>query len=356
MLRRLAMAGVAVGALIAAGVLLANVGLIAAGALLANVGPTATLSTGRSSSSMAALLLANRAGSTTPGTSSRFGWGFGGRRGHVGFGRVLAVRGVSGNTITATGRGGQTVTVQVSATTAYTEAGTSASLADIHPGSFIAVRGSVAGTSATTINATSVTILLSREAGVVTNVAGDTITLTGFDGASHTISVTGQTRYQKAGASAGLSDLTTGTAIVAAGTLDSNGTLTAVRIMIRVPRVGGEVTAVNGSSYTVTARFGTTYAVNATSSTTYVNLDGTATSASAVKVGTYIAAQGTLSADGKTLTAQRILVAPAGTGRGFGFGFRRHRFDRGGPGFGQGNAGAGSAGTTAPTTAATQNV
>jgi hypothetical protein len=261
---------------------------------------------------------------------------------------------VSGNTITATGRGGQTVTVQVSATTAYTEAGTSASLADIHPGSFIAVRGSVAGTSATTINATSVTILLSREAGVVTNVAGDTITLTGFDGASHTVSVTGQTRYQKAGASAALSDVTTGTAIVAAGTLDSNGTLTAVRIMIRVPRVGGEVTAVNGSSYTVTARFGTTYTVNTTSSTTYVNPDGTAASASAVKVGTYIAAQGTLSADGKTLTAQRILVAPAGTGRGFGF--RRHGFDRGGPGFGQGNAGAGSAGTTAPTTTATQNV
>jgi hypothetical protein len=336
------MAGVAVGALIAAGV------------LLANAGPTATLSTGRSSSSMVALLLANGAGSTTPGMSSRFGWGFGGRRGHVGFGRVLAVRGVSGNTITATGRDGQTVTVQVSMTTAYTEAGTSASLADIHPGSFIAVRGSVAGTSATTINATSVTILLSREAGVVTNVAGDTITLTGFDGASHTVSVTSQTRYQKAGASAALSDVTTGTAIVAAGTLDSNGTLTAVRVMIRVPHVGGEVTAVNGSSYTVTARFGTTYTVNATSSTTYVNPDGTATSASAVKVGTYIAAQGTLSADGKTLTAQRILVRPAGTDRGFGF---RHRgFDRGGPGFWQGNAGAGSAGTTAPTTMATQNV
>src|SRR4051794_11023480 len=135
MFRRLAMAGVAVGA------------LIAAGALLANVGPTATLATARSTSSTVARLLANGPGPTTPGTSGRFGWGRGGRRGHVGFGRVLAVTGVSENenTITATGRRGQTVTVQVSATTTYTEAGASASLAAIHPGSIIAVRGSLTG-------------------------------------------------------------------------------------------------------------------------------------------------------------------------------------------------------------------
>jgi hypothetical protein len=334
--------------------------LIAAGALLANVGPTATLATASSRSSMAAHLLANGPGSTTPGTSGRLGWGFGGRRGHAGFGRVLAVTGVSENenTITATGRRGQAVTVQVSATTTYTEAGASASLADIHPGSIIAVRGSIAGTSATTINATRVAILLPRVAGVVTNVSDTTITLTGFNGASHTVSVTGQTRYQKAGASAVPSDVTTGTAIVAEGTLDSSGTLTAVRVTIRVPTVAGEVTVVNGSSngssYTLTARFGTTRTVNATSSTTYVNPDGTATSASAVQVGTYIAAQGTLSADRKTLTAQRILVVPAGAGRGFGF--HRHGFDRGGPGFWKGHAGAGSAGPTAPGTTPTQNV
>src|SRR5919108_581353 len=102
MMRRLAIVGVAVGA------------LIAAGALLANVGPTATLATGRSSTGMAAHLLANGPGPTTPGTPGRFGRGRGGRRGYVGFGRVLAVTGVSENTITATGRGGRTVTVQVS--------------------------------------------------------------------------------------------------------------------------------------------------------------------------------------------------------------------------------------------------
>jgi hypothetical protein len=339
MMRRLAIAGVAVGA------------LIAAGALLASVGPTATLATGMNTSNTAAHLLANGPGSTTPGTPGRFGWGRGGRRGDVRFGRVLAVTGVSGNAITATGRGGRTVTVQVSTTTTYTEAGASASLAAIHPGSVIAVRGSRANTSATTVNATAITILLQREAGVVTSVSGTTITLTGFDGAAHTVVVTGQTRYQKAGASAALSDVTVGTAIVAAGTLDSSGTLTAVRVAIRVPTVAGEVTVVNGSSngssYTVMGRFGTTYTVNTTSSTTYVNRNGAATSASAVTVGTYIAAQGTLS--GTTLTAQRIVVVPAGTGRGFDFG-------RSGPVFGPGHAGDGSSGPTASPAPGTQNV
>src|SRR5205807_5695871 len=104
----------------------------------------------------------------------RHGFGFAQRGGG------LTVTGVSGNTITATGRGGQTITVQVSATTAYTEAGASAALSDIHAGSIIAVQGSYANTSGTTINATGVTILLPMEAGVVTTVNGDTLTLTGF--------------------------------------------------------------------------------------------------------------------------------------------------------------------------------
>ena len=95
MFRRLVLAGMAVGA------------LITAGALFANVGPTATLATGSGSGSGSAHLLANVAGSTRPGTSGRLRWGPGGRRGHVGFGRVLAVTGVSGDTITATGRRGK---------------------------------------------------------------------------------------------------------------------------------------------------------------------------------------------------------------------------------------------------------
>jgi len=196
-------------------------------------------------------------------------------------------------------------------------------------------------------------ILLPTEAGVVTTVNGDTLTLTGFDGASHTVDVTGQTRYQKAGMNAALSDVTTGTAIVAEGTLGSNGPLTAVRVTIQEPRVAGRVTAVNGSTYTVTGGLGVTYSVTASGSTTYVNPDGASATASAVKTGTFIAAEGMLSADGKTLAAQRIVVVPAGTAFGGG---RHHRFGDGGLGFGNGSANGGAPGATAPAATGTQNV
>jgi hypothetical protein len=273
------------------------------------------------------------------------------RYGEHGHGAGLTVTGVSGNTITATSRGGQTVTVQVSATTAYTEAGASASLADVKAGTVIAVQGSYANTSGTTINASGVTILLPTEVGVVTNVSGTTLTLTAFDGATHTVTVNASTHYQKAGQSATLADISSGTAIVVEGTTNSDGSLSAVRVTIQEPRVAGQVTAVNGSSYTVTGAFGQSYTVATTSSTTYVNADGT--TASAVQAGTAIIAQGTLSSDGKTLTAQRVIIAPRGAGHGGG------RFGFGGPGGGHfGLGGPGRAfspppGTAAPSTPGT---
>jgi hypothetical protein len=325
-------------------------GLAAGGAIAAVVGlaanPAAAV-TG-SGSALATGALASQAASTsgmaeiasTSGISGTGhlrgpgGWGFGGGPGrfgggHGGFGRGggLTVTGVSGNTITATGRGGQTITVQVSATTAYTEAGASASFSDVKTGSIIAVQGSFANTSGTTINATGVTIVLPTEAGVVTNVNGDTLTITGFDGTTHTVTLNGSTRYQKAGQSAAQSDVTTGTAIEVEGTLNSDGSLSAVRVTIQTPRLDGQVSAVNGSSYTIKGRGGSTYTVASTSSTVYVNADGSAATASAVKSGVSISAEGTLSSDGKTLTALRIVILPArgafgprGHGRFGGFG------------------------------------
>src|SRR5205085_7595791 len=132
----------------------------------------------------------------------------------------------------------------------------------------------------------------------------------------------GSPRYQKAGQDAKLGDISAGTAIMVEGTLNSDSSLSAVHVTIQEPRVAGQVTAVKGSSYTVTGAFGQSYTVTTTSSTTYVNADGT-TSASAVQAGVAIIAQGTLSSDGKTLTAQRVVIAPRGAGYGgghFGFG------------------------------------
>lgn len=338
---------------------LALAGCLAVGGAAAAVArASASPATATAGRTFAASLFSNQPTAGAPSTAAPGAWGgaAGGRHGRFrdgGFGRGLTVTGVSGNTITATGRGGQTVTVQVSATTAYTEAGASAALSDIRVGSLIAVQGSYAATNATTINATGVTIVLPRVAGVVTNTNGSTLTLTEFDGATRTVTVSGSTHYQKAGQSAALSDISTGTAIVAEGTLNSDGSLTALRVTIQVPRIGGQVSAVNGSSYTVSGPFGAAYTVNTTGSTSYVNPDGSAAAASAVKTGGFIMAEGSLSSDGKTLTAQRIIVVPAGAGRGFG---RHGGFGRGGVGGASGAFGPAFGASASPSSTGTQSV
>ena len=280
---------------------------------------------------------------------------------HGQFGRGLTVTAVSGNTIRATGRGGQTITVQVTANTTYSMAGASAALPDIQTGSMIAVRSATTNGSSTstTIVATSVTILLPVQGGVVTGVSGTTLTVTGFDGTTHTIAVSASTRYQKAGQAATLADIAAGTSIAAEGTRNADGSLAAVRVTIQVPRLHGQVTAVNGTSYTVSDREGSTSTVVTSGSTTYSNADGTAATVSSLKVGAAIDAEGSLSSDGKTLTALRITVELAGAGTGRGPGGPGHGD---GPGYGDSdgpsnNGPSGTAPTAAtPTATATATI
>ena len=225
-------------------------------ALIAGGTATAALGTGlvtithgaTASQSNAGAPVAQPSGITTSGTSAANSGSPGGsgvhrpgaRFGIGGPGRYLNVTSVSGDTITAKDRTGKTVTVVASAATTYSEAGASASLTDIKAGSTIAVRGTSTTTSGR-ISATAITIVLPQVTGVVKSVNGSTMTVTGLGGATHTVLVTGSTRYQRAGQGAA----------------------------------------------------------------------ATATTASAVKVGVSIMAEGSLSSDGKTLTAQRVLILPA---------------------------------------------
>lgn len=187
----------------------------------------------QSTNTPAARPLAGPSGAPHPGLRPGGAWG-GARGGPFGPGGPrLAVKSVSGNTITATGRGSTTYTVTVSATTVYTEAGASATLSDIQPGSIIAVRSATPSARTTTITATSVTILLPQVGGTVTAVNGSTITVKGFNNTTYTVMVTGNTRYAKAGQSATLANITTNIFIMAEGSLSSDGkTLTAQRITV----------------------------------------------------------------------------------------------------------------------------
>jgi hypothetical protein len=254
------------------------------------------------------------------------------------FGRVTSVK---GNTITLTTRNNQTVTVTVSSATTYQEAGVKASLSDVHTGSMIAVQGTSTGSSS--YNATAIVILAPHVGGTVTSVGSSSITIKGFNGSTQTILVDSGTTYSEAGQSASLHDVTTGTRIEAEGTTSSSGQLKATVVNIELPRVAGTVTKITGSSFTISplsGRFGAATnaptAITTSSATKYMEPGSTSANALSIKVGSTIVAEGTLSADGKTLLARRIAILPAGVSGHGGF-FGHGRFN-GPPGgfFGQG--------------------
>jgi len=236
------------------------------------------------------------------------GWGGGGRGG-----AMLTVTGVSGNTITATTRQNQTVTITVTGSTKCGEAGQTVACNTIQTGEHIAVQGLKPGQ--TSITATSIQIVLPTDFGTVVTVTPSTITLKGRNNSTQTVIVNGSTRYQKGGQPASLTDVTPGTNVVAQGTSNSDGSITALLINIQVPTVMGKVTAMGTDSYTVAGfRGNTSFTVLTTGSTVYVNPNGSPAQQSAITDGTMISAQGTFSADGKTLTATRIVILPAFSG------------------------------------------
>ena len=231
-----------------------------------------------------------------------------------GFGGIKVTT-VNGSTILGTELGGTSaITVTVGVTTTYTEAGQSVTLADVHPGSDVAVCGTPG--DGNTIQATSVTILLPQVQGVVTAVNGATFTVTGVDGSSHLVSTNASTVVKQLDATAAVSNLAIGTAVLATGNYQSDHSLLALSIDIQLPSVVGTVTAVDGNSITVdSSEIGGQLTTIMTSTQTVYNAKGetaAATTSNSVKVGSYVIATGTESTDGTTLSALRIAVLPDG--------------------------------------------
>jgi Domain of unknown function (DUF5666) len=88
------------------------------------------------------------------------------------------------------------------------------------------------------------------------------------------------------------------------------------------PRADGTVTAIKGNTITVKAdgnhgprpsnEYDSVTTISLSSSTSYSKGFGQSASASDIKVGSYIIAQGTLNSDGTTLTASKVMVAGFG--------------------------------------------
>jgi hypothetical protein len=234
----------------------------------------------------------------------------------------LSVTSVNGNTILGTAMQTVPVTVTVDSSTTYNQAGQSASLADIHAGSQLAVCGSSTDTGS--VKASSISIILPSLNGVITAVNGSSFTITTFDGATRIVGTDASTKVDRAGTAAAVSDLVVGSAINAVGKVQSDHSLQALHITIVLPQVVGKVTAISGNTITIDNGQSNDPAPSiVTSSNTVYDSKGTSTAtASSIKVGSFIVAEGSESVDGQTLHALRIVTlpdAPVGPGGMKGF-------------------------------------
>ena len=164
----------------------------------------------------------------------------------------------------------------------------------------------------------------------VTAINGNDLSLETEDGWTRTITVDDGTTYSKSGDDIALGDLAVGDKIAFRQTLEDDGSWTIDAIAVILPHVGGEVTAVDGSTITVEGRDGETATITVNGDTEYqVNAD--AATLADVEVGMVLIAEGTDNGDG-SITATKVKAFDRDGffgGRGFGPG-------RPGLGFGPG--------------------
>jgi hypothetical protein len=131
----------------------------------------------------------------------------------------------------------------------------------------------------------------------ITAINGSDLSLKTDDGWTRTITVASTTTITKGGTTITVGDLAVGDQIVFAQDRAADGTYTVTAIKVVLPTVVGEVTAIDGDTITVTQPGGTTATIHVDGSTTY-KVNGAAGALSDVKVGSFIAAEGTQRTDG----------------------------------------------------------
>ncbi len=209
--------------------LVARIGLlgIAAAALVA-----AALLVFSSTASPNGTLAAGANGGTTNGSVNVLngGPGIAGFRGGHGLGLGgITITAIDGNAISLTTEDGWTRTITVDSGTTYSKSGDTIALGDLEVGDQVGFRQTREDDGTWTID--SVVVILPHVGGEVTKVDGSTITLRQRDGTTATITVNGQTTYAVNGDdSTALADVKVGMLLVAEGTKNSDGSLTATRV------------------------------------------------------------------------------------------------------------------------------
>lgn len=133
---------------------------------------------------------------------------------------------------------------------------------------------------------------------------GSNLSLETVDGWTRTITVGSDTTITKAGETIALADLAMGDQIGFRQERQTDGTFTITAIHVVLPAIAGEVTAVDGTTITVTGKDGTTGTIRVDGDTTY-QIDGETGALSDIEVGDFVVAEGSLRDDG-SLDADRV--------------------------------------------------
>ena len=136
------------------------------------------------------------------------------------------VASVSGSTVTVTGRDGTTSKVVLTSSTTYELAGEEATKDAVVAGARIIARGTLATDG--TLTATSVEVAPAGSAGTVKEKGSSSLTLTTRDGSTVVVKVSSSTTYQVGGVTTPtLADVKVGDIVMAAGTRNADGSLSA---------------------------------------------------------------------------------------------------------------------------------
>ena len=129
------------------------------------------------------------------------------------------------------------------------------------------------------------------------SIDGSSLALKTDDGWTRTIAVTDATKITRGGATIAIGDLAVGDQIRFSQDKAADGTYTVTAIVVVLPTVFGDVTAIDGNTLTVTQIGGTTATIHVDGATTY-QVNGSSGSLSDIKVGSFLIAEGTQRVDG----------------------------------------------------------
>jgi hypothetical protein len=219
----------------------------------------------------------------------------------------ITITAIDGNRLSLATPDGWTRTITTSATTVITKGGQTIPVTALKVGDEVRLRQVRNADGSYTV--TAITVPTAQVGGEVTAVNGTTITVQGKRDAARVITVNGATVYKLGSAAASKADVTVGSEVTAAGTLEGD-IFTAITVWIARPSVAGEVTGKTADTITVKRKDGSTATIHVSSTTTYATRGDKTASLADIAVGSRVTAVGTLRADG-SLDAASVLGKPA---------------------------------------------